>query len=200
MSLRQYGEERLAASSNAKFKTTVVDMLNYGAEAQEYFAYNTGSLANRNIGKYQNLATETVVLDKEREIISDPNNHFFGSSVVFESDISIQFAVLNESTAVSAQITFVNHSGDEVIKVDDSAEAATATAKKFVFTGLVVADIDQVVTVQFFDAEGNEVLSLTDSLDAYLGRVKETSSMYGLATAFGKFSTSAYAYLHRNDK
>ena len=56
---------------------------------------------------------------------------------------------------------------------------------------------DQVISVEFYDAEGNVVLSLTDSLDAYLGRVKSSSTMYDLATAFGKFSTSAHAYLHR---
>ena len=111
----------------------------------------------------------------------------------------MMFAVARESAAVSGKITFTNHLNKEVVTVVDSFTNITANgkaAKMFEFTGMVVADIDQVITVEFFDEAGNVVLSLTDSLDAYLGRVKPTSSMYGLAGAFGKFSTSAYAYLH----
>ena len=200
MSLRQYGEERLAASTDNLFKTTVVDMLNYGAEAQKYFEYNEDNLANRNISAYQNLATTTVTLDKTRNIISDENNHFIASNVTFTSDIAMLFAIARESTAVSGKITFVNHKNGTVTTFVDSYEEIIASgkaAKKFVFTGMVVADIDQVISVEFYDAEGNVVISLTDSLDAYLGRVGSTSRMKALADSFGKFSTSAYAYLHK---
>ena len=200
MSLRQYGEERLAASTDNLFKTTVVDMLNYGAEAQKYFEYNENNLANRNISAYQNLATTTVTLDKTRNIISDENNHFIASNVTFTSDIAMLFAIARESTAVSGKITFVNHKNGTMTTFVDSYEEIIANgkaAKKFVFTGMVVADIDQVISVEFYDAEGNVVISLTDSLDAYLGRVGSTSRMKALADAFGKFSTSAYAYLHK---
>ena len=199
MSLRQYGEERLVASTNSEFRTVVVDMLNYGAEAQLYFNYNEANLANRNIDEYQNLATTTVDLDKTREIVSDTNNHFIASSVKFESDIVMMFAIARNSAAVSGKITFVNHNNEQVTKTVDVYENITANgkaAKKFEFAGMVVADIDQVITIEFCDADGNVVIAVKDSLDAYIGRVSTTSAMYDLATAFGKFSTSAYAYMH----
>ena len=40
-SLKQYAEERLAASANESFKRLLVDLLNYGAAAQSYFVYRT---------------------------------------------------------------------------------------------------------------------------------------------------------------
>jgi len=199
MSLRQYGEERLAASSNDEFKTVVVDMLNYGAEAQKYFKYNTENLANRNIDAYQNLATDTVTLDKTREIVADTNGHFIASSVKFESDIVMMFAIDAASEAVSGKITFINHLNKQVVTtIDEYSDVKVngKNAKMFEFTGMVVADIDQVITIEFFDENGAKVMELTDSLDAYLGRVSATSTMKALADAFAKFSTSAYTYLH----
>jgi len=204
MSLRLYGEEKLASSTESKFKTVVVDMLNYGTEAQKYFKYNTDNLANRNLTDEQKTyATQSVNLDKTREIINDPNGYFIASNVQFKSDIVMMFAISRDSAAVSGKITFVNHKNQKIETVATTYSDITANgkpARMFEFTGMVVADIDQVISVEFFDVSGSSLLSLTDSLDAYLGRVSTTSNMYGLANGFGKFSTSAYAYLHRNDK
>lgn len=45
-SVATYCYNRLAKSNDAKFKRVCVDLLNYGAAAQTYFAYNTENLAN----------------------------------------------------------------------------------------------------------------------------------------------------------
>ncbi len=55
-SVKQYCEQLLAATSDAALRTALVDMLNYGAEAQAY-VNNTNTAANAGIDSYQLLAT-----------------------------------------------------------------------------------------------------------------------------------------------
>ena len=43
--LKQYAYNRLNKSTDAAFKTLLVDLLNYGSQAQLYFNYNTANLA-----------------------------------------------------------------------------------------------------------------------------------------------------------
>ena len=202
-SLRRYGEERLANSSDTEFKTTVVDMLNYGAAAQIQQKYNTENLANRNIDEYQYLATseDSMNLTKVNTVTSGSEAFFAGVNMRFVSDISMVFAVYEDSQAVSAKITFVNHLGKSVENEVEEYSMATIRenkARAFEFTGMVVADIDQDVTVEFFDAEGNTVMILDSSINSYLRSMKTagSSEMKDLAIAFGKFSTSAYTFLH----
>jgi len=57
-SIKEYCEELLRTSSDKTLRTALVDMLNYGAEAQKYVNANTNTLANAEINKYQGLATE----------------------------------------------------------------------------------------------------------------------------------------------
>ncbi|MBQ8725898.1 MAG: hypothetical protein IJY84_02210 [Clostridia bacterium] len=57
-SIQEYCESLLASTEDETLRTAIVDMLNYGAAAQEYVSKNTDRLANANISGYQALATE----------------------------------------------------------------------------------------------------------------------------------------------
>ena len=50
---KTYAYNQLNSSSDAKLKSLVVAMLNYGAAAQTYFRYNTGALVNNNLTSTQ---------------------------------------------------------------------------------------------------------------------------------------------------
>ncbi len=56
-SVQEYCETLLAESSDRELRTAVVDLLNYGTEAQKYVKANASNLANKNISAYQALAT-----------------------------------------------------------------------------------------------------------------------------------------------
>lgn len=57
-SATQYAASQLKNSTDAKLKKLVVAMLNYGAEAQLYFGYNTASLANGALTADQKILPE----------------------------------------------------------------------------------------------------------------------------------------------
>lgn len=54
-----YAEDRLANSTNAEMKALAVAMLNYGAAAQTYFGYKTGSLMNAGLTAAQKTLVTT---------------------------------------------------------------------------------------------------------------------------------------------
>lgn len=205
-SLRKYAMAILKSpSSGVELKTVCVDMLNYGAAAQEAMldagenGYNTDNLANELLTEEQKaLATKDVVLDDIR-----PNNipNFVGSNIRFDSDISMLFALAEASGAVKGEIKFINHYGQEVTTEVDRycIDTQNGNARTFEFNGMVVADINAEIHAVFKDENGNVVVELTDSLGSYCKRseTSEKEYMKALADSFSKFSTSAYVYLHR---
>ena len=59
----QYAASQLKNSTDMKLKQLVVAMLNYGAEAQLYFGYNTGNLANASLTDEQKVLPEAYRSD-----------------------------------------------------------------------------------------------------------------------------------------
>lgn len=197
MSIRDYVLDRLAASTDSMFKAVCVDMLHYGAAAQIYFNYKTNELVNAG----QPVSKTVPNINQHRRVTKGADN-FLGSAVRFVSDLTISFAVKETSGIESGKVTFINHKGKGVTELVDSYTSITVNgtpARQFEFGGMVIADLDAIIKVELYDAQGNVVVSLIDSLDAYVGRTASTSRMYDLAQSFAKFSTAAYAYFHRND-
>lgn len=106
-SLREYAESKLQNTENAEFKT-VVDMLNYGAAAQNHFKHDTENLANRNLtAEQQNLATQNIALGT---VTAEATG--VSKTVSFESDIVLKFKPA-DTTATIAVITYKPHSASE---------------------------------------------------------------------------------------
>ncbi len=95
-SIQDYCYTLLTSTSDKKLRTALVDLLNYGAEAQKYVNVNTGNLANTAISAYQDLATE---FDESgaKSVLSAEN----GSVVTFKSAT----LSLEDKVAVYAKFT-----------------------------------------------------------------------------------------------
>ena len=201
LSVREYAEERLAKSTDEKFKAVCVDLLNYGAAAQIHFGYQTETLANSDIDAYQTLATPSVDLSAaKREIITDTTNSTkaIKTNVRFESDISLMVAIDGEISYTTGKITFTNHNGNEVVKTVSFANSKTTNIggkgyRYMEFTGMVIADLNSEITVTV-----DQKIVMTYNLAQYVKEAMANGSetMKDLAEAFGKVSTSAYAYKH----
>lgn len=175
-----------------QWKNACIDLLHYGAAAQTYFNHRTNQLANSGVA-----ASETVFTQDKVRTVSVGEEDFIASAIRFQSNLKMTFAVAASTGATSGTISFTNHKG---VTVERTVEAVAAgvngqSALCFEFDGMVVADIDCDITFTAYNGE-TVVVQAVDSMDAYIGRVAETSAMYELAQAFGKYSTSAYTYLH----
>jgi hypothetical protein len=180
------------------WQTACRDLLYYGAAAQTYFGHRLNQLANKDV-----VASGTTFTATKERTVSVGEDLFVASAIRFQSNLTMNFAVDATSEATTGKITFTNHKG-QLVEREVTPVYGTMNSKDvlyFEFDGMVVADVSCDIT--FTASNGDTVVvQAVDSMDAYINRVLTTSTndaMKALAQAFGNYSTSAYAFLHRND-
>ncbi len=94
-SIQEYCQTLIESTSDKKLRTALVDLLNYGAEAQKYVNKDTANLANADISKYQGMATQ---FNAGIESVLSASN---GSVVTFKSAT----LSLEDKVAVHAKFT-----------------------------------------------------------------------------------------------
>jgi len=169
-----------------------VDMLNYGAAAQNFFSYNTEDLANCQLSDAQKTyATESVNCINQQV----KGENYYGSTLTLKDRILLTVYFSNINPDMYAIVRFTDHKGvAHETRVEGSAFSKYSdNVYGVVVDELVVADGDQLVTVTVYDAEGNVVASGSDNVNSYAARQMGKDALYEMVA---KFTTSAYAYFH----
>ena len=206
-SVKEYGERMLADTEQSAVHSLIVDMLNYGAAAQQYLAAEgeeIGTLANADIDAYQALATNVTAEFAEAYAnwgnVTFANNRAYSSANLTldnEVDFNLYFWVgqIGEDKTYTCKVngeeqdpgTFAQTLDGELlyqVKIADLAVADLATAE---------------VEITFTDLDGEK--TITDSVYNYLVRndgygkwTYDSTNEYGLSKALMAFATSAAAY------
>ena len=129
-SLKAYAMERLSASSDETFKTLLVDLLNYGAAAQIYFAYKTDALVNADLSSEQNaLSAENYSLPAMAEAGNNETTYpaaIKGKNVLFGNRIELLVATNlgknSDLAGVSLRILYTNLQGEAMEKLIDGKD------------------------------------------------------------------------------
>jgi len=187
-SVRTYAMNLLTNKAmTGKIKTLVVDMLNYGAEAQTYFKYNEADLANALLTDEQKaLATDSVTCTN-RQV---KGQNFYGASLSLEDSIVLNMFFKNVKDGYTAKIIFTSYDGS-VKTIEKQLIPYSGSIYKIEVDDVVLADAFSTVTATIYDANGNVVGSGTDSVESYIARTGNNA----LNEAIMKFATSAKAYL-----
>ncbi|MBP3633763.1 MAG: Ig-like domain-containing protein, partial [Oscillospiraceae bacterium] len=121
-SVRAYGMKALAAASSSdEMKTLVVDMLNYGAEAQTKFSYNTGDLANKELTEaHKALATGDVACSNEQV----KGKNYVGTNLALEDKIELNLFFANVTTDMYAEVSYTDFKGNVVSYIVDGEDFA----------------------------------------------------------------------------
>ena len=178
---------RILSTGSAKLKTLVVDMLNYGAEAQTYFGYNTASLANADLTAAQRAYATKEVSCTNKQVKGE---NFYGSNLALEDRIVLNLFFKNMADGYTAKIVFTDFRG-ETKTVTKELVPYSGKLYKVVVDDIVLADSFCPVTVTVYDADGNACGSATDSVESYVARTGSSA----LNEAIMKFASSAKAYL-----
>ena len=129
-SLKAYAMERLSASQDAFFNTLLVDLLNYGAAAQTYFAYRTDALVNSDLTDEQKaLATKDYGALNVVENTGDGTEYpasIIGQNVLFDNRIKLliatDFGEDSDLDGVSLRIRYKDYRGRDTEKLISGAD------------------------------------------------------------------------------
>lgn len=175
-------------------RTMLVDMLTYGAAAQELFNYNMDKLANAGLTEEQkNWATASVIM--ENSLLRGKN--YVGSSLVLEQQILMMMAFSNVTEGMYAEVQFVNHYNENVhVAAEMTVDGGFGIVR---IDQIVVADARIPVTVTVYNADGSVHGSATDSVESYIERVssKEPTNAE-LYEKILMFADSSYNFLHKS--
>ena len=183
---------RIMENQNAKTKTMLVDMLNYGAAAQQHFGYDEGNLANSKLNETQKgYASQSASVEDHR--IKGEN--YYGSNLDLGNNLVLNVYFTNSSTDMYAIVSFTDHYGTEQnVRIEGSEFIKyNSTTYAVPITAMVVADARCIVSCQLYTAGGTLVGSASDSMESYIARMNETGALY---ESIMKFADSAYAYFH----
>ena len=195
-SVRSYAMDMLKYYRSGKLATALVDMLNYGAAAQDFFNYNEADLANKALTEtQQGLATQHVTFRNKEE----KDSNCYGSSLTLESNIILNLYFKNVTEDMRAEVEFTDHYGKKQAKTYTFAEFCKNKDKEenviygVPVNNLVVADGRQPVTCRLYKGE-TLVSTYVSSVENYVA-IKQSDEV-PLYEATLKFVDSAHAYFH----
>ena len=206
-SVLTYVKNMLSKTTDAKFRTLLVDLLNYGASAQTYFVYNTANLVNKDLtAEQQSWATQDdprLENHKSKTVNEGATVHFKTVTLKLEEKISMYFYLnLEEYTGdvndLEAHMTF---NGQEII-----VDGSTFPTRPYSGVDYKVAIMDranalqmrQMVTVELFSKTTHERVSdtVTYSIVSFANsKVNDTDTgLKTLTQNMIKYGDAARAY------
>ena len=197
MSYRTYGDLMLARTTDTKMKTLLVDMLNYGAAAQEKFGYNEDDLANSNIDAYQKCSLGSVSFAKK--FVTAAN--YKGVSASLESKILLnmffKFASSLDVSKMYAMVKYTDYNGKAVSYKVNGTDFVSTSGGYGVAVPTVPADVNTAIKVTIYHANGKVYDTMTESVGSYLTRASAVLKNDPIFTKVGLFGQAAYNYLSK---
>ena len=210
--LKQYAYNRLNKSTDAAFKTLLVDLLNYGSQAQLYFNYNTANLANADLTAEQQACGTAVMpeLKSVENTITTPGAtaSFYGKSIVMSSYVELRYYITfglgnNEAPTDTMKLvlTYTKVNGETVTQIIPASEFEYNSSYKAYgasFAGISAKDMRCTVTAKVYDGDALISDVLEYSIETYAKNRLEKSSdevFKELMRCLMKYGISAENYL-----
>ena len=194
----------------AAVKTFAVDMLNYGAAAQEYFHhYEDKHLANADLTEAEKaLATPTVDENAVETTVYGKKAYADKVTVEMETSIYLNFYFNNlnnlatdyDKSKITAVVSYTDHYDNDVVTTftaDDLVFSEDGGQVKVSVQTLAPADASlPVMCVLYYDQAA--ITAVSSSISAYCewGMSEEDVLLNALCEKIMKYSQSAYNYFH----
>jgi phage FluMu protein Com len=204
-SVCDYARLALESYDDAKMKTLMIDMLNYGAAAQTYFGRNTDNLANAGFEDYQTYATTTVtnVTDDKQTIANADSTGAvtkFGTALNLEARIEIKYTLTLASGVDASDLTIeAKDENGEVLQTWNGAECELDSKGRVVcnFSGCTSTELRKVIYLTAYSNGQVASDTLAYSIESYLPTVQQAmsgSTLESLVQAMIAYGDSAAAY------
>lgn len=180
-SVKQYAYNKLKAdTTDDKFKTMLVDMLNYGAAAQEYWGYNPKNLVNAELTDAQKAyATPTVPTLTDNRAVSGTANglELKGITLLMQEKIAIKYYFTHKNytgkmSDLTMKVTYVDSNGQtQTCEITGDKFTTNGDNYAVVFDKLNPTQLHTVCTAEVFDKDGKKVSqTVTYSAESYAAR------------------------------
>lgn len=182
--------EDCTESEAAEELNAFVALLNYGAAAQNTFDYDKTNLVNADLSDGQKTVAAYTGTDASAGGASAELR--LNESIMLKSFFATD--VLEGATSVKVSFTNYRNQPAEYTVTAFGEDAADNGAYKYVpVTGLVIADVDTVVTITIENAE--RTITVQDSMASYVARAKEAGDNDPLYDAIMALGAAAKTYL-----
>ena len=204
MSVSYYATTLLRSTNDESLKRLLVNMLNYGAEAQKYFDHDASNLANSNLTEAEK-AYATPEADLENKYATPQDGFAYNASVTLKDTIYLNFNFINlktiegyDHTMIDAVIKYTTHGSSEetTYLVDNATIGLTenSTYAKIAIMSLSAADVDTIVTCELrYDGEVISTISANIAYYCWYSIEYQTEEA-AICDAMMKYGQSAFNY------
>ncbi|MBQ2445795.1 MAG: hypothetical protein II272_05070 [Oscillospiraceae bacterium] len=214
-SVLTYAKNTLAKAVAPGLKTLLVDMLNYGAQAQEYFGFHEEFLANSTLTAQEQALATVAEPDIRSYMVQDdptiPGSGSYGLSVVgaslsLKDKVELNFYLTPVTDTVEDKtmvIVYTNDKGEEITAEIEARDfvADSSGRYKATFSELTAKDMRTVVTCYMVDGDGVRVSNaMTYSIESYAAAKIGNDTLKPLLMAMMKYGDSAESFFRpRNE-
>ncbi|MCR5274659.1 MAG: DUF4838 domain-containing protein, partial [Clostridiales bacterium] len=213
-SIKQYAKQLLESKMGSTAKidkllcTLLVDMLNYGSAAQNYFGFHAGSLANSDLTSAQKALASTPVTSltssHSETPISGAEITFKGIALECDSTIDlVTYVDIPQAPAktVYAEISYDSFDGYPIVQRVHASDFVYDTYYKLYrveFTGVSALYFRKPMTLVFRDGDRQISSTMTYSYETYIREIlnssQATQPMKAVATNLMTYCNSAIKY------
>lgn len=167
-SVKAYAERILADSVSAAEKALMVDMLNYGTAAQQYFGYDTTVLANAGLTGDQAALATVVTLAQDADTFNHPPA-YHSANLKLDTDIDFNMYFWPEKIN-STDLSYTIYKNGEFYGSGTFSKKLGNVLYEVNIEGVTLADIGGAIfEIKYTDDSENEI-SAKDTLPNYLAR------------------------------
>ncbi len=213
-SVRQYAENMLEKTQDQDLRTLLVDMLNYGAEAQQYFGVDPEHPVNADLtAEQQAWATQTPPVLEDHSGLDRQENAqvwFEGCSLSLERRVTLNYyldlstsGLAPEDLALRLSWTYSGANVHETLIDGSDFEAKNLNGRQLYLAILDSLDATQmrtVVSAELIDKSTGDSVSdtLRYSIESYAQSKAQEPGLSDLVLAMMKFGDAAQTYFSRN--
>jgi len=190
----------LGKTDNAKLRTLLVDLLNYGAAAQKYAWYNDKTPCNAALTEEQKAWGTNgdpvlgSVLNTKYATVENAKATWKAAMLVLENAVTMRFRFAAESTeGLSVKVEM---GGQTYTITSFEADPDNAGQYYATFNGTVARQMRETVLVTVYEGDTAVSNTLSYSIESYACGMQNVARVGELVKAMMKYGDSAAAYLN----
>ena len=187
-------------AENPELSALLVDILNYGTEAQLAFGYNTESLANAKLTPEQAaMGTQTdpvtkSVTDTEYEVVDAPEATWMSATLVLEKSIGIRYCFYAEN--VEDLSVVVKSNGKTWTYTEFEPVAGIENQYYVYFNDINATQLSNIVYTTLFRGDAAVSNTLRYSVESYIHAFRDDAQYGKVVKAIMRYGVSAWNYVY----